>query len=77
MINKIIGISVLAFCLIISLLRGLGIMNGDFILPLILLSQLLILGHVVQIMSLMAKDIVIRYNKSEGEIPPPLWHTWN
>jgi len=77
MINKFIGMAVLFSCLVISILRGLGVMDGDFIIPLILLSQLLILGYVVQLASLIAKDIVVRYNRSSKEDKQPIWHTWN
>ncbi len=76
MISKFIGLSVLAFCLIISVLRVLGVMDGDFIIPLILLSQLLILGYLVQLVQLVAKDIVIRYTRNSTP-PSTQLHTWN
>lgn len=64
------------FCLTISLLRGIGVMDGDFIIPLILLSQLFMLGYLVQMVQMIAKDIVIRYTRNNAPPPPPL-HTWN
>jgi hypothetical protein len=73
---KTIGLMVVVFCLTISLLRGIGYMDGDFIIPLILLSQLFILGYLFQILQLVAKDIIIRYTKSSTTPPPPI-HTWN
>lgn len=76
MVSKIIGVLLVLFCLIISVLRGIGIMDGDFIIPLILLSQLFILGYVVQMVQMFAKDIIIRYTKNNTPPTPPL-HTWN
>ncbi len=76
MVNKFVGLLVVSFCLIISLLRALGIMDGDFITPLILLSQLLILGYLIQLVELVAKDIVVRYTRNSAP-PPTQLHTWN
>lgn len=77
MINKLVAASILIGCLIISVLRGLGIMPGDFILPLILLSQLMILGYVVNIAAIISKDIILRYTSKSKDVPPPIWQTWN
>lgn len=76
MINKILAPLILIFCLLVSLLRGLGIMEGDFIIPLILLSQLFILGYLVQFLQMFAKDVVVRYTRQRNDPMPPL-HTWN
>lgn len=76
MLVKFLGISVLLGCLLVSILRGIGIMDGDFVIPLILLCQIFILGYLVQFLQLVAKDIVVRYtNKNRPEQPP--MHTWN
>lgn len=76
MVTKIVGMLLVLFCLTISLLRGIGVMGGDFIIPLILLSQLFILGYLVQMVQMFAKDILIRYTKNNTPPTPPL-HTWN
>jgi hypothetical protein len=76
-ISKIIGLVLVVLCIAVSLLRGLGVLDGDFIIPLILLSQLFILGYLVQFVQMVAKDIVIRYTKpsTNNNIPP--MNTWN
>ena len=77
MVNKIIGFIVILACLTVSILRGIGIMDGDFIIPLILLSQMFILGYVVNIVTLLAKYIVVRYNRDRNKMSPTTLHTWN
>jgi|GEM_PF-3993730 len=78
MVSKLIGALVVIACLIISFLRGIGVMQGDFILPLILLSQMFILGYIVNIATLLAKDIILRYNKSSKQrTSTTTLHTWN
>lgn len=77
MVSKVLGSLVLVFCLIVAVLRGIGIMQGDFILPLILLSQLLILGYIVNILQLISKDIFLRYTRNNRDNPTPPMHTWN
>ena len=78
MVSKIIGAALLLSCIIVSVLRGLGVMDGDFIIPLVLLSQLLILGYIVNIAQLLAKDIILRYNRRDtGNNGTTTLHTWN
>ena len=78
MVSKIIGVAILIACLAVSILRAAGIMEGDFILPLILLSQLFILGYIVNITQLLAKDIILRYNRrGTGNTGTTTLHTWN
>lgn len=78
MVSKIIGFFIVLGCLTVSVLRGIGVMNGDFILPLILLSQMFILGYIINIATLLAKDIVVRYNKgSRQRLSTTNLHTWN
>ena len=78
MLSKIIGLGLLVSCLSVSILRAIGIMDGDFILPLILLSQLFILGYIVNITQLLAKDIVLRYNRNNRvSTSTNTLHTWN
>lgn len=75
---KFIGALVLLGCLTVSILRGVGIMPGDFVIPLILLSQLLIAGYVYNLLQITSRDILIRYNiymDSQENKPAP--HTWN
>ena len=60
MLSKLIGLIIVIACITVSVLRGLGIMDGDFIIPLILLSQMFILGYIVNVSILLAKDIVFR-----------------
>lgn len=76
MISKAIGFLVVLACLTISVLRGIGVMDGDFIIPLILLSQMFILGYVVNLTNLLAKDIVLRYTRDSNK-PTTTLHTWN
>lgn len=78
MVSKIIGFFVVLGCLTVSVLRGIGVMDGDFIIPLILLSQMFILGYIVNIATLLAKDIIVRYNKgSRQNSQITTMHTWN
>lgn len=77
MISKIIGFLIVVACLTVSILRGTGVMDGDFIIPLILLSQMFILGYIVNITTLLAKDIVLRYNRGSKPPPTTTLHTWN
>lgn len=78
MLSKIIGFSILLACLSVSILRAAGIMDGDFIIPLILLSQLFILGYIVNITQLLAKDILVRYNRNNRvNTSTTTLHTWN
>ncbi len=76
MISKLIGLALLIACIVVSILRGTGYLEGDFIIPLLLLGQLLILGYLVQFVQLVAKDIVMRYTNKNTPINPPM-HTWN
>ena len=78
MVSKIIGLLIVIACLTVSILRGTGVMDGDFIIPLILLGQMFILGYIVNITTLLAKDIVLRYNKGNRQPPSTTTlHTWN
>lgn len=78
MVSKIIGFLIIVACLTVSILRGAGIMDGDFIIPLILLSQMFILGYIVNITTLLARDIVLRYSRDNRQPPPTTTlHTWN
>lgn len=75
---KLVGALILFLCVLVSVLRGLGVMSGDFIVPLILLSQLFILGYMYNLLQIVSKDIILRYNinmnqKNSG----PDLHTWN
>ena len=75
---KLVGALVLFLCVLLSVLRGLGIMSGDFIIPLILLSQLFILGYLYNLLQIVSRDVILRYNinmnqKNSG----PDLHTWN
>ncbi len=65
---KIVGLMVLAGLLFVSVLRSIGMMEGDFIIPLILLSQLLITGYLYNILQIISRDVLIRYNKSVSSI---------
>ena len=67
MLSKLIGLIIVIACITVSVLRGLGIMDGDFIIHLILLSQMFILGYIVNVSILLAKDIVFRYNRSNSK----------
>lgn len=75
MVSKIIGFLLVVFCVTVSVLRGLGVMEGDFIIPLILLSQLFILGYVVQLVQILVQYVLIRYNVKDNDTP--ILHTWN
>lgn len=77
MVTRIVGLLVLFACLTVSLLRGLGVMEGDFIIPLLLLSQLVILGYIVQLVQMFAKDILIRYTSNSTKTKTTNLHTWN
>jgi len=77
MVTRIVGLLVLLACLTVSLLRGLGVMEGDFIIPLLLLSQLVILGYMVQLVQMFAKDILIRYTSNSTKTTTTNLHTWN
>lgn len=75
---KLVGALILFLCVLLSVLRGLGIMSGDFIIPLILLSQLFILGYLYNLLQIVSRDVILRYNinmnqKNQG----PDLHTWN
>lgn len=75
---KLVGALILFLCVLVSVLRGLGVMSGDFIVPLILLSQLFIVGYLYNLLQIVSKDIILRYNinmnqKNSG----PDLHTWN
>lgn len=75
---KFLGSFVLISLITVSVLRGIGVMSGDFIVPLMLLVQLIILGYIYNILQLISRDIVIRYNSnmnSKGRAPD--LHTWN
>jgi hypothetical protein len=76
-LSKLIGLIIVIACITVSVLRGLGIMDGDFIIPLILLSQMFILGYIVNVSILLAKDIVFRYNRSNSKNSTTNLHTWN
>lgn len=77
MISKIIASLILILCLLISLLRGVGILQGDFILPLLLLSQLIIVGYIYQLLKIVSDDVILRYNrKGKNKIDPP-WYNLN
>ena len=77
MVSKLIGISLLLSCIIVSILRGTGYLDGDFIIPLLLLGQLLILGYLVQLTQIIAKDIIARYTRPNNNTNITTLHTWN
>jgi len=76
-VSKLIGISLLLSCIIVSILRGTGYLDGDFIIPLLLLGQLLILGYLVQLTQIIAKDIIARYTRPNNNTNITTLHTWN
>lgn len=77
MVSKLIGVSLLLACIVVSILRGTGYLDGDFIIPLLLLGQLLILGYLVQLTQIIAKDIIARYTRPNNNTSITTLHTWN
>jgi len=77
MISRFLGLILIVLCITISILRGTGVLEGDFIIPLILLSQLFILGYIIQLVQIIARDIVVRYTRNNKGPETTTLHTWN
>lgn len=75
---RVIGFLVLVGLLSVSILRGIGYLDGDFIIPLILLSQLVIAGYLYNLLQIISRYVLIRYNDiMNNSEPSPPNHTWN
>lgn len=62
-----------------AILRGLGIFQGDPLIPLILIILLVISGYLYTMIDLISKDIIMRYNRDmlKKQQPPTNLFNWN
>lgn len=67
-----------------AILRGLGIFQGDPLIPFILIVLLVISGYLYTLIDLISKDIIMRYNRDmlkqqqkEQQQPPTTFFSWN
>lgn len=67
-----------------SILRGIGIFQGDPLIPLMLVVMLIISGYLYNLIDLISKDIVMRYNRDmlkqqqkDQQQPPTTFFSWN
>lgn len=80
-ILKIVAVTIILLILSISVLRAVGVLDGDPIIPLILLIIMFIAGYLYNMINLLSAYIVIRYNeisaKEKSTENMPQWISWN
>jgi hypothetical protein len=68
-----------------SILRGIGIFQGDPLIPIMLIVILVISGYLYTLIDLISKDIVMRYNRDmlkhqqaqQAQQAPTTFFNWN